>query len=81
MSKDEMLNKVNEKMKEENYEHVQSWIESAMFQRMHHIYVGKEQFSSTSKRYILDSVLPLLEKDGFHYKDVENDGTIWEIYW
>lgn len=76
-----MLKKVYDKLVLDNYEHVQAWIETAMFQRMNHIYIGKEQFASTSKRYILDSVLELIEKDGFKYKEVENDKTIWEIYW
>ena len=83
MKKDEMLEHVNQRIVEENYDTIQKKIKDAMYANQKSIFVVKPGFTDIYDKYeeILEPTIEMLKNDGFSIVDDPDDSDYLMICW
>lgn len=83
MTKDEMLEQVNQRIVEENYDTIQKKIKDAMHANQKSIFVVKPGFTDIYDKYeeILEPTIEMLKNDGFSIEDDPDNSDYLIICW
>ena len=83
MTKDEMIEQVNQRIIEENYDLIQNEIKKAMYAKRNFIFATKPGHTDIYEKFeeILWPVTEMLEKDGFNIDQDTDNPDYLKISW